>query len=56
MRSWPPALAHAVRAAWALIALWGPWEQVRQCVGMLRARLAFPMDLEWMEGAQLYHA
>ena len=56
MRSWPPALAHAVRVMGAMVALWGPWEQARQCAGMLRARFAFPMDLEWMEGAHLYHA
>jgi hypothetical protein len=33
-------------------ALW----HIRTLVGLFRARLAFPLDIEWMESGHLYHA
>jgi hypothetical protein len=52
MPRWKRVLGWTVAAA----ALWPAVWHIVTFVATLRARMAFPLDLEWMEGAQIYHA
>jgi hypothetical protein len=52
----PARIAPIARGAIAIALLVPAALQVARLAGVLRARAAFDMDLEWMEGAHLYHA
>jgi hypothetical protein len=51
------ALAWRAAAALVAIALLVPaWWHVRTFASIVAARVTYPMDIEWMEGGNLYHA